>query len=497
MKFGPKRGHVLLIFERFFRDFGLLLAAAALYLILRDSEILLQNSGLLVIAFIAPVARLFQYLTTYYTIDDEQLIIESGLFQKRRKEVPLSKIHTVDFTQTLIFQLAGVYSVHVDTASSLGTGNAGQVKMVLKEKDAVFAKKLLLSKENPQKLREDRISEDSSGDTIMASLGELLLMGLLRSKFWIMIQMFTYAGIAISILEKLFMNREVDGEQALVSYMLHLSAPMLLLFLALGLYLAGVLISTALNVVRYYGFRVTNREASIFVEYGLFTRKTFTLMKETVSGVSFRQSLFMRFGGRGMLEVFAAGYGDGKDENDQQEAAILYPALKKEKLAPFLKHVLPELANAEEMGGTQPKALPCFFLCARFCLATVFLVSSILAAALKPFGELPFVSAGLAGAGVCVFLLAAGSVVLEYTNTALSANERVVALTRGGFSKETVFLKTDKIEIVESIASLWKRKKKGIAGIRLGVLAPTRSARHKVRNLETEVFETVKDKLMY
>ena len=89
---------------------------------------------------IAPVLRLIQYLTTRYSIAGERLIIESGLFQKKRRELPLANITTVDFTQSLIFQMAGVYAVHVDTNSSIGSGDSGQVKMVLNGKDAIFVK---------------------------------------------------------------------------------------------------------------------------------------------------------------------------------------------------------------------------------------------------------------------------------------------------------------------------------------------------------------------
>lgn len=128
MKFGPRRGHVMAIFERFFRDFGLLLAALVLCLFLGDFQLLLENGNLVGLVLIAPVLRLIQYLTTRYSIAGERLIIESGLFQKKRRELPLANITTVDFTQSLIFQMAGVYAVHVDTNSSIGSGDSGQVK---------------------------------------------------------------------------------------------------------------------------------------------------------------------------------------------------------------------------------------------------------------------------------------------------------------------------------------------------------------------------------
>lgn len=491
MKFGPKRGHVMFIFERFFRDFGLLLAAGVLYLILRDSQILWQNSGLLAVVLIAPVSRLIQYLTTWYIVDETRLLVRTGWLNKKEKEVPLANITTVDFTQTFLFQLTNVCAVHVDTAGSIG-GDAAQLKMVLKKKDAVYVKKLLLVKQNREEIREEEISEDTSGNTIMASLGEILLMGLLRSKAAIVIQLLTYAGVGVSIFSKIFMERTVDGEDVMVEYLLSMSAPLLIIAAVLGLYLVGVAVSIALSAVRYYGFRVTNRDNSIFVEYGLFTRKTHTLMKDKISGVSFNQSLFMRFFGRGTLEVFAAGYGNGQIENNELEIAVLYPVLRKAKLYDFLERFLPEVKSREPLVKARRKDALYFFLCRRFFFACLFFAACVLV----PI-DYPLVEWGLLAAGIFSLLLAAGSVLLESVNTAFSANKEVMLLTCGGYTKNTILLKTDKVETIEETASQRKRGKRGITNIYLGVLAPGGAARHKVRNLSLEVFENAREKLLY
>ena len=88
-----------------------------------------------------------------------------------------------------------------------------------------------------------------------------------------------------------------------------------------------------LTMIKYYGFRITNRENSIFIEYGLLNKKTYTLIKEKISGVSYNQSILMRIFKRGTLEVFAVGY--GSNEEDSQEVAILYPIIKKDRLEFF------------------------------------------------------------------------------------------------------------------------------------------------------------------
>lgn len=494
MKFGPRRGHFLFIFERFFRDFGLLLAAVVISLILQDYEKLLENVPLLIVVLFAPVSRLIQYLCTYYSIDDEKLLVESGWIKKKTQEIPLINITTVDFSQNIVFQFFKVYSVNVDNAGSI-SGDSGRVKMAFKAKDAVQVKKLLLSKREQAEpgVHGDRISEDSSGNTILAGTGDILLMGLLRSKALVVVQVLAYGGVAISLISRIFLSKNVDGQDLMLDYFLSISAPLLIAALILALYLLGVAISVALTMVKYYGFRVTNRENSIFIEYGLLNKKTYTLIKGKISGVSYNQSMLMRIFKRGTLEVFAVGY--GSSEEDNQEVAILYPVVKKERLDSFLKRFLPELEVQKSPVGTEAKAFPYFFLCGRFLCAAMLLLSGAVSAALLSVP--PVVKGGVLAICLLIFIAALLSVVLEYGNTAMAADSRTVFLTYGGFTKRTVLLRAENIEYIEERATTRKKRRKGITTIRLGILAPAAVSHQRVRNLEMEVFEGVREKLTY
>lgn len=494
MTFGPKRGHFMFIFERFFRDFGLLLAALILSLILRDPQILFDNSALVFLVLFAPVSRLIRYFCTYYTIDDKRLLVESGWINKKKQEVPIANITTVDFTQNFFFQLARVYRLNVETASSIGNGPSGTVRLVLKDRDAVFVKKLLLAKQEDERGEwegsDTRISEEADGNTIMASAGEILLMGLLRSKVFIAAQVLVYGSMAISLFGKLILDKNLDGEKVMTDYLSRITGPLLVLALILAFYLISLGISLTLSCVKYYGFRVTDRESSIFIEYGLLTKKTHTLMKDKISGVSYRQPLLMRVFRRGTLEIFAAGYG-GLDDNNQAERAVLYPILRAEKLEPFLARFLPEIEEKEPVRRADPKAFPYFFLCARFSCALAF-AAGVLAVP----QEVKAVKIGLAAGSAALLLLVIGSVILEYANSALSGNETIVVLVNGGYTKHTVMLKTDKVEFIEDRASMRKRRNKHLSSVRLGLLSE-RDRQHLVRNMDRSVFEHIRQRLIY
>ena len=119
MTFGPKRGHILFIFENFAKDFGLLIIALLVGIISGDMNVITENAVLMVLVFIGPVSKVLQYLFTTYAVDEEKLIIKSGFLTKKTLEVPLSTITTVDFSQNLLHQVFGAYRLNIDNASNV------------------------------------------------------------------------------------------------------------------------------------------------------------------------------------------------------------------------------------------------------------------------------------------------------------------------------------------------------------------------------------------
>ena len=489
MSFGPKRGHVMFIFERFFRDFGLLIVYLLLYLVIRDVQILLDNIALAVLAFFLPVTRTVKYLTTYYTIDREKLLIKSGLLNKKTQEIPLANITAVDFTQPMILQIAKVYCIHVENASSLGDVEKGTVKIVLGEEDAVLVKRLLLAKHESYDIQ---VETPESLATYKASLKEVVLMGLLQVKVLVLlIQMAAFLGAGAGILASVIEKSDGEFVEELVIMLLDNLGVMLVIYIVIALYLVSLVIGALMSIIKFYGFRITDRGNSLFVEYGLFTKNTHTIMKEKISGIYYRQSILMRIIKRGTLEVFAAGYG-GMDEGDREEAVMLYPVIPESKVYGFLENILPGFAEEPEYETAPGNSLPYYFICGRFIAAVV-----VLAGTLMIPEEFVIIRQCVIAVAVLLVLLAVASVVLEYRNAAVSAATKMIVLRNGGFTRNTFMLVRDKIEYAEDRASNRKRRRIGVSSITVGVLAPNQYSSHKVRNMKLEVFDAVKGRLMY
>ena len=512
MIFGPKRAHVMFIFENFIKDFGIFLIALVAFLFIRDIQILLDNVFIVVIALFGPISRLIRFFFTRYTIDGERLLVESGWLKKEKLEIPLATISSVDMTQNLLFQLTHVYALQVENAGSIGGDSDGSVKLILGKEDAELAKKLLLAKKmgisaviaadagtstEPATENAADISvsgaafpQEEKGQTMRASAGEVATMCVFQIR-WIVIavQMFAYVSLITTYADQYFLGENHSSTEMLVEYAMKF-APIVIAGMVLGAYLFSVFISSVAGFAKYYNFRITNRDDSVRIEYGLFTRKSHTLMKEKISGIEFQQSLFMRAMKKGTLQIFVTGYG-GLDDNKQEETVLLYPIVEEKKINPFINWILPGQAEMPEYEKAPARGLPYFFICARF-IFSVILCGGLIAV---PAGGSADIIAAIAG--VLILLIAIGSVLMEYKTSAVAADSSMVTMRYGGYRKHIVMIRRNKLEYVEESASELKRRRRNLSTLKVGVLAPAGMSGHRVRNMDISVFNNVKEKLIY
>lgn len=489
MTFGPKRGHIMFIFEKFFRDFGLLLVYLLMYFIIGDVQILYENAMLAVIALLMPVKRLIEYLTTYYTIDSEKLTVKSGLIKKQLQEIPLANITAVDFTQPLILQIAKVYCIHVENASSLGNVDEGSVKIVLGAEDAVTVKKLLLAKHESYDIQ---VETPEAMATYRATAGDILLMGFMQVNFGgILIRGLAFLGVASGFLAGVIERSKGTAAERIIMTVLDNFGPLIIVEAIAGFVVICFTIGALFSFIKFYGFRITDRGNSLFVEYGLFTKKNHTVMKEKISGIVYNQSILMRILKRGTLSVFAAGYG-AMDEESNEETVMLYPVMAEAEMYGFLDAVLPGFAEKPAYEKAAKGALPYYFLCERFIVAVVLTAGSLLIPA-----EFVIIRQCAVLIAALLMVLAVISVIMESMNAAVSPATEMIVMRNGGFRRKTTLLVRSKVEFAEDIASERKRRRIGAATLKVGILAPNQYSTCKVRNMKIEVIDAVRSGLLY
>ena len=505
MIFGPQRGSVFTIFDKFAGTFGLPVLVVLLALLFRNMDALLENGIVLAIVLVNPFLRLYRYLFTWYAVDGEKFHVKSGWFNKRDLEIPLDRITTVDFTQNLIFQWAGVYSIKVDNASNYGGNGAGKVELALKEKDAVRLKTLLLSENKetsqPQKnhagVVKDLAAASSAASVrntaIVVPARNILLMGALQSKGNAVAQVISMLTV-LGGMGNIIVGSELGLEDELMELVLSIPGIGIAAIVLAAFVLLSTVLGAVFTLIRYYGFRITESGNSLLLQYGLLTRKSHSLLKEKISGVEYVQSLPMRLFRVGYLNVLAVGYGD----LDTQEKALLYPLISQEQMADFVARHVPGMEKAEAAYEKPPgRSIGYFFLCPRVFLSLALTAGVVILDRILRLAErCPVDVSWIWGLLALILLAVCLSVAMEFRNTAVAAGAQNVHLVTGGLTRIRTVIRTEMIESVSDRATVLKRRK-GIVTIRLGILAPAFDSVKQVRNMHCRALEHIKAVIHY
>lgn len=83
-----------------------------------DSYMAYLFGTLLVISCIQLVLSLISYFNYYFHVKGNELLIQKGVLQKTKLNIPLDRIQTINFNQNILHQILNVVSVEVDTAGS-------------------------------------------------------------------------------------------------------------------------------------------------------------------------------------------------------------------------------------------------------------------------------------------------------------------------------------------------------------------------------------------
>lgn len=107
----------------------------------RSEDPYITNIIIALTAF-STISSIIAYFKFYYYIKDDEFVIEKGLFQKVKINLPFDRIQTINFEQSPIHQLFDVVRLEVDSAGSMQSEIAIQA---ISRSDAEFIRSYILT----------------------------------------------------------------------------------------------------------------------------------------------------------------------------------------------------------------------------------------------------------------------------------------------------------------------------------------------------------------
>jgi len=230
----------------------------------------------LIVGLGSTLVSIISYFKFYFYVKDEELVIEKGIFQKVKLNIPFERIQTISFQQNLIHQFFNVVSLEIDTAGS--KGKEFSILALKKEKAEAIRNFLIAQIPVAKNTESETVKEEEQREVVeetllRLSLKDLLKIGVgqnhLRGLGIIAAAVFALAeivdtgkkGFVRGVFEFFNEGKETLSEAAIWLYL----TPMLIVFL-----LVTSFIMTFLN---YYDLRFLRTTKGFKVIAGLLNRK--------------------------------------------------------------------------------------------------------------------------------------------------------------------------------------------------------------------------------
>ncbi|MCB0641660.1 MAG: PH domain-containing protein [Phaeodactylibacter sp.] len=293
----------------------------------------------LLFAVLSAISSILSYFRFYFYVQDDELIIERGLLQHTRINIPFEKIQTVNFRQNVFHQFLGVVQLEIDTAGS------ARSELSIEALDRIEAEQLrtfLMEKQVPVEVEQEEDARPRQTEIFRLTIRDLLRIGISQNHL-------RTAGIFLAFIVGLLENlEEFTGfrvYEEIGEGILHFSMAFLLRTLVLG---AGLLFlsffgSMILTVIRHYNLRLWQSDSGFKLEAGLFERREKSVQLRRIQFLKWRQNYLQR-----RLHLFqlslhrAAGL-----QNNETRQAISIPGLRQDQVERVRKAYFPGFDPAE------------------------------------------------------------------------------------------------------------------------------------------------------
>lgn len=247
------------------------------------------------VAIIGVVAYLkFLNFTFYIDRENDEFIINEGIFNKTKTAIQLGKIQQVNINQTLIQRLIGVYALDVDTAGS--TAKEGKIKAVSHGLALALKAKLIDNEARQGGIQPEALKAEAGKAVdhpfLEISLPSLLKVGVTSNYLKSFGLLLTFFFTIYHNVRDVANNADIDTkiEEFVDSSLMFSSAAFLISVMLLVIFVVNIV----RIVVRYFGYKVTRQSGSLLLSYGLIETKNTIIKPEKVQQVVVSQNFLQK-----------------------------------------------------------------------------------------------------------------------------------------------------------------------------------------------------------
>lgn len=265
----------------------------------------------------------FSYLNFTFHIDDEneEFIINEGIFNKTNTAIKLDKIQQVNINQSFIQKIIGVYALEVDTAGS--TKKEGSIKAISHALALALKARLL---DNEKKAVSENLAEAAATESvtdepkpfIKIGLLTLLKIGITSNYIRSIGLLFLFYSYVQENLNNFSQTDYINGSE-LDDFFEAQSVLRGVLIVGIALIVIVLLVNIVRTVVKFFDFTISKQKGSLLLSYGLFNSKSTIIKPEKVQITTITRNYFQRKMDILEIKIQQATSGDSEAKKDITE----------------------------------------------------------------------------------------------------------------------------------------------------------------------------------
>ncbi|WP_324069332.1 MAG: PH domain-containing protein [Flavobacterium sp.] len=239
------------------------------------------------------VISYLQYLFFTFHIDEEnnEFVIQKGVFNKTRITIQLHKIQQVNINQSLIQRLVGVHKLEIDTAGS--DKKEASISAISHELATILKERLINHSQQETIVDSEKVAiEESPSSFIKIGLLSLVKIGFTSNYIKSFALIFVFFTTIVENLQQL--NKEVIDEDKVTNYIDEM--PIITSFLVIAGFFIGLILIVNLvrTILKYFDFTIQKSKQAIILSYGLLSTKNTLLNPNKVQKIKITQNYFQK-----------------------------------------------------------------------------------------------------------------------------------------------------------------------------------------------------------
>lgn len=304
--------------------------------LLTEGGVIIIMSILVLLSFII-IYNILIWYKTYISIEENTIIIKRNTIVSNENTYGIKNISSINLDQNVFERMIGTYKVKIDT-DSLSTANDTDIEIVLSKEKAYEFKKNILGLMNMEKsksidnenkdiscdaeldfMKDDDIEYDlvySTKDIIKHCLYSLQVRLII---FYLVVFLFTTEVL-----------KELEGISSIG-----------LSVIPIGI---GILQPLIGNLLKYHKFSIKRLEDRLYISYGMFKKRKYTVPVNRINAINIKQSTISRIFKRYSVDIVTIGVGD-----DVSEGSKILLSSNREDFIKNIKILLPEISLGDDI----------------------------------------------------------------------------------------------------------------------------------------------------